>query len=63
MLETIARVSKAVTAAAAAGSAAAGTALVGDQTITTSEWVVVAIALGGAFLATWAAPKNREPGA
>jgi hypothetical protein len=63
MVELIARVSKAVTAAAAAGSSAAAAALIGDQAITASEWLTVAVAIGAGFLATWAAPANRPPAA
>lgn len=59
MLQTIAKVSKAIAGAASAGSAAAATALAGDGAITAGEWVVVAIALVTGFVITYGAPANR----
>lgn len=61
MIRTIGTVSKAVAAATAAFAGAFGTAAA-DGTVTTAEWVGVAIAVVLAGVGTYAAPKNREPG-
>lgn len=59
-MEQLAKVSKALAAAAAAGTAAVGQALAGDQAISPVEWLIVAGALVGGFVATYAAPRNRD---
>ena len=60
MLELVSRVSKALAAAVAAGVASYGTA-VQDGQVAGDEWVTLVVAVVGAFVVVWLAPRNTEP--
>jgi uncharacterized OsmC-like protein len=61
MMTKVLEAGKAVVAASAAASAAAANALVGDQTITPMEWVIVGVAAVTAFGTVWIAGNKNQP--
>ena len=60
MMGALAPYAKAVTAAVVAGLSAAAAAL-DDETISTQEWVTIAIAFFVALGAVWAVPNKPLP--
>lgn len=56
-METLLKVAKAITAGAAAFAAALASALT-DGGVSSSEWIVIAIATVGAGIAVWRVPNK-----
>lgn len=59
-METVKEVAKALTGALTAFGAAYAAALVGDGSVTGSEWVSVGVATAVAGLAVWAVPNQPK---